>query len=200
MKHGWLAAPIVVVWVILIVVVISLQRWLVPWLVGAVADDLPDGLQGRIDAEPHGEHRFVVVFRFIAQSAGLGPAPDIQAETLVGLQRLAELADGDLDDDHLRGVAAVEVVLAKGEPTRGEHCLDGIQNGGLARVSGADQTAERCTRRPLQRGRTAEVLSFEVSDLHRSPCGGQVAGRSHSCEPPQEHLAQQRRSTAGTGA
>lgn len=36
MKHGWLAAPIVVVWIILIVVVISLQRWLVPWLVGAV--------------------------------------------------------------------------------------------------------------------------------------------------------------------
>lgn len=36
MKHGWLAAPIVVVWIILIVVVISLQRWLVPWLVGAI--------------------------------------------------------------------------------------------------------------------------------------------------------------------
>lgn len=36
MKHGWLAAPIVVVWVIVVVVVISLARWVIPWLIGGV--------------------------------------------------------------------------------------------------------------------------------------------------------------------
>ncbi len=36
MKHAWLAAPIVVVWAIVIVVVISLQRWVIPWLVAGV--------------------------------------------------------------------------------------------------------------------------------------------------------------------
>ena len=36
MKHGWLAAPMVVVWLIIVVFVISVKPVAVLWMVGAV--------------------------------------------------------------------------------------------------------------------------------------------------------------------
>ena len=52
-------------------------------VVGAIEDDRPDRLRRRVDGEPHGERRFVVIFRLVALGTNLGPAPDVRAEALV---------------------------------------------------------------------------------------------------------------------
>ncbi|AAP85902.1 conserved hypothetical protein (plasmid) [Cupriavidus necator H16] len=131
----------------------------------ALGNQLPLRLQVALDRQSNRQHRLAVRVRLLEHGAVLRPeAAQVQAIRLKVLERVVELAHGNLDHDGLVDIHAEKIMVAelRGAP-RAQAQIDGVKNARLARVTRSDQRVEARARPPGEMLDAAKVADLDFA-------------------------------------